>query len=95
MKKVKTTKTPWTIDAYDDCDKSIHIPEISAFIDYDDVDHEQQSANAELIIRAVNNHNALVSALQSCVKELSCYIDNSESIKVYNDAKSVLEKVTK
>jgi len=56
---------------------------------------DDKDGYTKLVLNAINHHNSLVAALENCIKELSCYIDNSESIKVYNDAKAVLENATK
>ena len=49
---MKHTPGPWTVDKYYRHDKEIFILEPSVSVNYDDVDHEEQEANARLIAAA-------------------------------------------
>ncbi len=66
---------PWRLIPPEPGDKVLIIPEAGAELDYDDVDHDEQLANAEFIVKACNNHAAdqekirkLVEALEQIVK---------------------------
>jgi len=65
MKNTKHTETPWTLSKIRSGDKEITIPEALISIDYDDVDHDEQKANAEFVLRCVNMHDELLAALKA------------------------------
>jgi len=44
------TPGPWTIEPFDGSDKEITIREPAVWVDYDDVNHQEQAANARLIV---------------------------------------------
>lgn len=46
------TPGPWTVEPFDGSDKEITIVEPAVWVDYDDVNHEEQAANARLIAAA-------------------------------------------
>lgn len=48
------TPAPWTVSPHTHIDKRFEIPEPSVFVDYDDVDHEQQDINARRIVACIN-----------------------------------------
>lgn len=55
---------PWSIEPHTTVDKRFAIIGAGVYVDYDDVDHAEQDANAALIIRAVNSFGPLVAVLR-------------------------------
>lgn len=62
----KHTPTPWEIEPHTMVDKEFSVGPFT--LDYDDVDHDEQDANAEFMVRAVNSHDALLAAAKTVVK---------------------------
>lgn len=56
MENTKHTPGPWKIQPHTTVDKEFTVG--PAIMDYDDVDHDQQDANARLISAAPNQHEA-------------------------------------
>jgi hypothetical protein len=56
--------------------------------------NELQKANADFIVRAVNNHDALVEALEDAEKALDLYGDKSKGsiVSALNNARVTLAK---
>lgn len=61
----KHTPGPWTIEPYDRSDKDIIISGRYpiCFVDFDDVEHDEQEANARLIKAAPELYAAIKAAL--------------------------------
>ncbi len=64
MKKSKWTKGPWHLDRFTTADKDITIGEVAVRIDYDDVNHKEQEANAHLIAAAPELYEALAGLVE-------------------------------
>ncbi len=62
MSTSKHTPGPWTIKPYKSWDKRILLPEPSIYVDNDDVDQDEASANARLIAAAPDLLAALEDA---------------------------------
>ncbi len=69
MRERKYTRGPWTILNYCSADKWITIKEPGVKIDYDDVDQQEQEANARLIAAAPD----LLAACDRVVDAGQCY----------------------
>ncbi len=62
----KHTKTPWTLDDYTIKSKNETVAEVNSHIG-----NFEQIANAEFIVKAVNNHENLVSLLREYVMHIT------------------------
>jgi hypothetical protein len=63
------TPGPWGMDPPEGWMKRLEIDSPGVFVDYDDVDHKQQEANAVFIIHARYDIPALCAALRSAWDE--------------------------
>ena len=71
--KMKHTPTPWTINT-----RASSLVEYGrrsictcgGYSDGTEETHDENLANAEFIVKAVNNHYQLLEALEACVKEI-------------------------
>jgi len=71
--KTKHTPGPWEIEPHSTIDKEFNVgPGIS--VDYDDVDHAEQDANAKLIAAAPD----LLEALNYCISVFDAQLDQKE-----------------
>lgn len=90
---MKHTKGPWEIEKYSTADKYIYIgPGIS--LDYDDVDHAEQSANAKLIAAApelLRELKHLVRLMEPIEKEGGL---NIPGLATLNGARLAIQKAT-
>lgn len=59
----KFTRGNWKIHPFDSSNKDIFIQGPSVLVDYDDVDHEEQEANAHLIAASPQLYGALEVAI--------------------------------
>ena len=103
--KTKHTQVPWNQNEentliIEGCDHRLSICEVHDHSDTSDVHNAQEAeANAEFIVRAVNNHDVLVGAIdelfKQCVMMHKYYgeIDNTrEADNAINTAKALLAK---
>lgn len=63
----EATAGPWKIEPHDDCDKSFRVGPV--IIDYDDVDHDEEDANAKLV-RALRNALPRLLAVVEALEKL-------------------------
>ncbi len=93
-----STKTNWKILPYNNWDKVIEI-DAGVTLDYDDVDHHEVEKNAKLIVKAVNNHEALIDALQEAHRVIFLHEDGiitrHHSIEIRNKIRAVLKQAQK
>ena len=89
------TPGPWLIQSHTMADKEFAVGPVT--IDYDDVDHDEQEANAAFIIRACNSYDALVSALGQLLDRLNYHgsIDPIREEGPIKDARTALTAATK
>jgi hypothetical protein len=83
MEMTKHTPGPWRIAKFDGADKWIEVIEPSVRVDYDDVDHKTQKANARLIAAAPELGQMLLEELE----DLDCWL-RDESVS--DDTKSAM-----
>jgi hypothetical protein len=87
MMKTKHTPGPWTLPKFSGADKSIEIPEPQVLIDYDDVDHKEQAANAQLIAAAPETaaeRDQLKEVNAKLVEALKTFIQAEEEYRETN-----------
>lgn len=97
----KATPRPWEIEPHSTIDKEFSIRKTKyaniLYVDYDDVDHEEQDANADLIVTAVNNFDKMKEALTTCETLLSAFNYGTEApparTAFLNDLKQLLESL--
>ncbi len=78
MMEFKNTPAPWPIQPHTQVDKSFMVGPIE--IDYDDVNHEEQDANALLVSGCVEMRDALIKILGEPHKDKSKYLDDVQEI---------------
>ncbi len=87
---VPHTPGPWTIGKYDCYDKGISIPQPKVEIDFDDVNHGEQEANARLIAAAPE----MFETLKRLVKEAAQWEDGEGiTIGTIEDAQAAIDSV--
>lgn len=89
MSEQKHTPTPWSANRF--AEVTAHGGVICETIG-SDYTQPQDDANAAFIVLAVNSHQALVEALQSCVKILPRYTGCGEFPSQDEECEAVLEE---
>ena len=71
------TPGPWLIQSHTMADKEFTVG--PAIIDYDDVDHDEQEANAKLIASAPDMFTALKDLFKHCAMVHKCWGDGDNT----------------
>lgn len=80
------TAGPWTLPKFTTIDKTIRIREPAVLVDFDDVDHDEQAANARLIAAAPDLLAACQSMLRTCGSSADWNGETHESLKLIEAA---------
>jgi hypothetical protein len=80
------TPKPWSVEGYMVCSEELYIADTR----FSGLPIEEAKANAEFICRAVNNHDALLNALQTALNALRSYQYGNASTEL---AESVADHV--
>lgn len=88
----KHTPGPWTIEPFDNFDKSIVIREPGVAVDNDDVNHAEAAANARLIAAAPD----LLAALRECLTVIDPEADptHRSNREILAQARAAIAKAT-
>lgn len=76
MTKSQHTPTPWKLIPHDAGDKELNIDPAGVTVYYDDCDHDEQLANAALIVKAVNEREGLIAYGKAAVSAFNVLQDD-------------------
>lgn len=93
MRTKQHTPTPWMKVSHEDDEFIVVQKETYKPHFYNPVTEYMTEQNADFIVKACNNHDRLVEALDNLVSYMTEFVDVPESDIVFNEAKQLLTEL--